>query len=124
MNAEVLADPAGHAYPAVQVSLHGDTLATTPLKVPAAHREHTEAPARLNVPGVQTDAVALLDPARHAYPALQTPLHAALLAPANPNLPLGQGPLHADEGIAVVTPYLPAAQSVHAAAAAVLNLPA
>ncbi len=124
MDAVALVDPAGHAYPAVQVSMHGDTLAALPLKVPGAHGEHTEAPARLNVPEGQTDVVSLVDPAGHAYPALQTPLHAALLAPADPNLPLGQGPLHAAEGRPAASPYLPAAQTVHAADAAVLNLPA
>jgi hypothetical protein len=124
MDAVALMDPAGHAYPAVHVSLQGDTLATLPLYVPAVQDEQTGAPARLNVPEGQTNAVALLDPSGQACPALQTPLHATLLAPATPNLPLGQAPLQAAEGKPAVSPYLPAGQSVHADAAAALNLPA
>ncbi len=66
MDGVAVVDPSGHEYPAVQVPLQADDLAVVLLKVPAAHGVHTAAPARLNVPAGQTDAVVLADPAGQA----------------------------------------------------------
>jgi hypothetical protein len=49
-------------------------------KVPAGHSEHTAAPPVEYRPGMHGDTVATVDPAGHAYPALQSPLHAAVVS--------------------------------------------
>ncbi len=107
--------PAGHAYPAMQFPLHADVsspdaepkvpagqaavhadvfiAAVAPYR-PATHALHVDAPELLNCPKGHTDAVPLVDPAGHAYPAVQSPLHA-------------------DVFIAGVAPYSPAAHAVH-----------
>ncbi len=56
-----LADPAGQAYPAVQLP-------------------HEAAPTELNWPAAHMTAVALGDPAGHAYPAVQLATQALLRA--------------------------------------------
>ncbi len=68
--------PAGHAavHPAV----------VRPLAFPnrpAAQSVQLPCPPALNFPGLHMDAVALVDPAAHAYPALQLPLHVATDTP-------------------------------------------
>ncbi len=90
-----LVDPAGHVYPAVQTPLHADVfIAAVAPNRPAAHTLHNPARESLNCPKGHTDAVPLVDPAGHAYPAVQSPLHA-------------------DVFIAGVAPYSPAAHAVH-----------
>jgi len=100
--AVALVDPAGQAYPAVQLPVQdgvvrpvvepkvpagqGDVHAATPTPaedpyLPAAQEVHVPAAARLYVPGGQMDAVALVDPAGQAYPARQLPLQAAVAKP-------------------------------------------
>ncbi len=84
--AVALVDPAGHACPALQGPLHRAVLkpATVTLnQVPAGQSLHAPAPARLYCPAGQTDAVALVDPAAHAYPAVQLPLQVAVLRPSS-----------------------------------------
>ncbi len=107
--------PAGHACPEVQFPLQAneDSPAEDP-KVPAGqaavqlalvirgeapnrpatHMLHSPAPERLYCPAGHGDVVALVDPAGHAYPAVQFPLHA-------------------DVFIVGVAPYRPAAHAVH-----------
>jgi hypothetical protein len=60
-------DPAGHAYPAVHGPLQaGDaTFDALPYR-PGPHRLQVDAPDRLNVPGLQDEAVAVVEPAGHA----------------------------------------------------------
>jgi hypothetical protein len=72
---------------------------------PAAHDVHEPWPPTLYVPGRHIDAVALVDPAAQACPAVQLPLHAA-------------------DGSPGTAPYRPAAQDVHDAAPASEYLPA
>ncbi len=61
---------------------------------PAAQGVQAAAPAREYCPTAQLDAVPLVDPAGHAYPAVQPPEHA-------------------DEDRPVVSPYLPLGHDVH-----------
>ena len=49
--------------------------------VPAGHGEHVPAPAREYCPAAQIAWVADADPAAHAYPALQLPVHPAVVKP-------------------------------------------
>ncbi len=74
MHAVALVDPATQAYPAVQLPEQAVVVrpAVAPYK-PAAHGLHVPAAPRLNVPGAQTTAVALVDPSGQAYPGLQPP---------------------------------------------------
>jgi hypothetical protein len=89
--AVALVDPAMHAYPAVQLSVQEATgMAGVAPYRPAAQEMHTPAPDRLYFPGGHVAAVALVDPAMHAYPAVQLPLHAAVGRPVvDPNVPAG-----------------------------------
>ncbi len=58
---------------------------------PAPHSVHDSAPATLYDPSGHIDAVALTDPAAHAYPAWQAPVQAAVVnLGSDPNLPAGQ----------------------------------
>jgi hypothetical protein len=101
-----LVDPAGHAYPAVQTPLHADVfIAAVAPNCPATHTLQADAPALLNCPAGQVDTLPLVDPAGHAYPAVQTPLHA-------------------DVFIAAVAPNCPATQALHVDAPELLNCPA
>jgi hypothetical protein len=86
-------EPVGQAYPALQLPPHPAVPkpGASP-KVPAGQREHTPRPARLYWPMGQMAAVELVDPAAHAYPAVQSPLHANVVnAGVAPNFPAGQG---------------------------------
>ena len=111
-------DPATHAYPALQLPLH-DAFAR-PLAAPyrpALQPVHAPAPAKLYVPGPHRVAVPFVDPAGHAYPALQLPLHAAVGRPAAaPKVPAGHAPLHNALPMVLVAPNLPAGHAVHAPA--------
>ena len=106
-----LVDPATQKYPALHKPLHDDDpKPLTAPNVPAGHGAvhaadvrpvvspyrpvlqlvQTPAPPTLNLPSGHIAAVALVDPATHAYPALQFPLHAADGRPAvAPNVPAG-----------------------------------
>jgi len=101
-----LVDPATHAYPVLQLPEHDADVrpADAPCK-PAGHGVHRDAPDRLYVPAGHTDAVRLVDPATHAYPALQFPLQLADVRPAD-------------------APYRPALQTVHKPAPGKLYCPA
>ena len=58
---------------------------------PAPHSVHDPAPATLYDPSGHINAVALVDPAAHAYPAWQDPVHCELdVLLFEPNLPAGQ----------------------------------
>jgi hypothetical protein len=107
-----LADPATQKYPAVQLPVQVATVMAEELpNSPAGHGVHTPAPDRLYCPATQIAAVELVDPATHAYPAVHSPLHAAVLRPdTDPNVPAGHGAVHAAVGSAVVLPYSPALQ--------------
>ena len=124
--AVALVDPATHAYPAAQLPLHAaDGRPAVAPYVPAGHALHTPAPLKLYCPAGHTTAVAFVDPATHAYPALQLPLHPALdRPPTKPYRPAGQGPLHAAVVNADVKPNKPATQSVQNPAPAMEYLPA
>ena len=61
-------------------------------------------------------AVAVVDPATHAYPAAHGPLHCAVDAPvALPYRPASHSPLHAGVDMPTLAPYDPAAQSLQSA---------
>jgi hypothetical protein len=123
-------DPAGHAYPALQV-MHDVAPATA--KLPAAHNavggsattdpaghaypalqfEHDVAPATAKRPAGHkaADGLAVVDAAGHAYPAVQLPLHPAACKPCvSPYLPAGQS---VQLLAAVADEYRPAAHKVH-----------
>jgi hypothetical protein len=91
----------------LQVPVHASWAVVRPgvvPKRPAGHPVHAGAPPRLNCPAGHRAAVADVDPATHAYPAVQYPVHRAEARP-------------------VVAPYVPAGHLVHAAALAVLYCP-
>jgi hypothetical protein len=70
------------------------------------------------------EAVADVEPAGQAYPALQFPEQAAVVRPVvAPYLPALHGPEHTDDVNAVAMPYCPAGQLVHVAAPAPLYCP-
>ncbi len=121
----VFVEPAGHAYPAVQLPLHATVaMAAEAPKSPAGHGEHAPAPARLYRPAAQIAAVALVDPAGHAYPSEHGPLHAAVVRPAtDPNVPAGHGAVQAAVGSPRVSPYKPALQLLQVPAPRTLNFP-
>jgi heat shock protein HspQ len=120
------ADPATHAYPAEQGPLQDalDRPLTAP-KVPAGHGEvqaalvspvvlpyrpapqsvQAPAPPTLNLPAAHTAAVALVDPATHAYPA-------------------EQGPLQDGDDRPLTAPKVPAGHAVQLPAPPTLNCPA
>jgi hypothetical protein len=109
MTSVAVRDPAGQKYPASHCPLHVSAVmpATDPNRPaghsavqsdvvspvvfpnrPTAQSVHTPCPPVLNFPGGHAAAVAVVDPAAHAYPAAQSPLHAAVCRPrAEPNLP-------------------------------------
>jgi hypothetical protein len=86
---------------------------------------HDPAPLKLYCPAAHADALADVEPAGHANPALHGPEHAELDRPATaPYWPGGHGPLHDALPLAAENPNCPAAQSVHTAAPLRLYLPA
>ena len=94
-----ITEPSGQLYPALQAPLQLEVVssATEPYRPaphcpehasvvnpydepywPASHgkqKSTPKTPPRLYRPGVQIDAVAFVDPAAHAYPAAQGPVH-------------------------------------------------
>jgi hypothetical protein len=112
--------------PAAQLPLHADVVkpAAEPNR-PATQSVQDPEPATEYLPAGHWLAVALVDPAGQAYPALHGPIHwAEVCAAALPNRPAVQLPLQADVPIAAVEPYRPATQSVHTDAPPKENLPA
>ena len=123
--AVALVEPVEHAYPAVHWPLHAavPTAAVAPYR-PAAHILHAPAPAKLYWPAGHAAAVELVDPAAHAYPAVQLPLHAGDVSPVvAPKVPAGHGPVQEEVVSAAVLPYRPAGQLAHAEAPRRLNVP-
>ncbi len=125
MAAVALVDPATQKYPAAQLPLQlTDGRPAVAPYVPAGHRLHWPAPPALYWPATHIAAVALVEPATQAYPALQLPLQPALDRPAvAPYVPEGQGAVHAADGSAMEAPYSPGLQFVHALDPLTLNLP-
>ncbi len=75
---------------------------------------HDPAPPRLYVPGEHCTAVALVDPAAHAYPAEHGPEQLVELRPeVTPYLPARQAPLQASVVSPKESPYRPGLHCVH-----------
>ena len=113
--AVALVDPAAHAYPATQLPEHPavPSPAVDPYS-PAAHGVHVPDPPTLYLPATQIEAVGLVDPAAHAYPALQFPLHAGVVRPeVAPYVPAGHAPVHPAVDSPDDAPYRPAAHTLH-----------
>ncbi len=80
---------------------------------PALQSLHDPAPDKLYFPTLHTAAVEFVDPATHAYPAVQFPLHDAVVRPiVAPYVPAGQGAVQFAEAIAAASPYVPGAHGV------------
>ena len=90
-----MVDPATHAYPAAHGPLQfAVALPLTLPYSPALHAVHTLAPAKLYCPALHCTAVALVDPAAHAYPAAHGPLQLLFVAPLTfPYRPASHTPL-------------------------------
>lgn len=125
-NAVGTTDPAGHAYPGEHVPEHNALVRPgVDPKVPAGHKTHVPAPAREYDPAGHCTAVALVEPAGHAYPAEQFPEHAALVRPETaPKDPAGHSPEHVGTVRAGPEPYVPGGHWVHSLAPAPLYVPA
>ena len=123
--AVAVVDPATHAYPAAQLPLHAaDGRPAVAPYVPAGHALHNPAPLKLYWPTPHITAVAFVDPATQACPALQLPLHPALDRPAvAPYVPAGHGAVQEADARAGVAPYRPALQFVHTPDPLMLYLP-
>ncbi len=126
ISAVAFVDPATQACPALQLPLHAaDGRPAVAPYVPAGHALHTPALPTLYRPAVHIAAVALVDPATQACPALQLPLHPAEVRPSvAPYVPAGHGAVQEADARAVVAPYRPALQFVQVLDPATLNLPA
>jgi hypothetical protein len=126
ISADALADPGTQKYPAVQLPLHAaDGRPAVAPYVPAGHALHAPAPPTLYRPAAHISAVALVDPAGQAYPALQLPLQPALAIPLTaPYVPARHAPLQLAVGKAATAPYRPTLQFVQVLNPATLNLPA
>jgi hypothetical protein len=84
-DAVALVEPGAHAYPAVHMPLQAAVFKPAVValnQVPAGQLLHDPAPARLYRPGGHIDAVALVEPTGHTYPAVHRPLHTAEFKPA------------------------------------------
>ncbi len=89
--AVLFVDPAGQAYPAVQLPLQPavDNPTVDP-NVPAGHELHWGEASILKEPAPHKTIVLFVDPGGQAYPARHPPLHAAVDRPvAAPNVPPG-----------------------------------
>jgi hypothetical protein len=113
--------------------------------LPATQGVQVPAPVRLYCPAAQVAAVAVIDPATQAYPAVQAPVHVDTVRPVvepylpashgpehtavvrpvvEPNLPAGHAAVHNATLSPVVEPYLPVGHAVHdVAVVVVLYLP-
>jgi hypothetical protein len=118
-------DPAGHAYPSRHLPLHDEVdIPTEEPNCPPGHRPHCPAPTKLNVPIGHSNAVAFVDPSRHAYPAVQFPEHTEDVSPdIDPNVPAGHGAVQLDVFSPLLDPYSPALQFVHTPAPPRLYVP-
>jgi hypothetical protein len=118
MDAVALVDPAPQAYPAVQLPEQAAvTRAVVAPNFPAGHWVHADAPAREYWPAGQMEVVAEVDPAGHACPAEQLPVHDAEVSPAeDPYCPAEHSPVQSAVVMPVDEPYLPAAHWVQNAA--------
>ena len=85
-------EPGGQANPGPHPPAHDELVKpSTTLKVPLGHGTQLPRPPALYVPAGQMAAVALAEPAGHAYPGTHGPLHAAEVRPeVLPKRPLGQ----------------------------------
>ena len=130
--AVALTEPAGQAYPAGHSPLQLGAVRPVdepyappghkPLQLafvspaldpyrPAAQGVHVAALPTEYWPAGHSTAVALVEPAGHAYPAAHGPLHVGTDIPlAAPYRPASHGPLHRDDGSASVPPYCPGGQ--------------
>jgi hypothetical protein len=79
-----LVDPAGQAYPGAQDPVQ-DAVPSAGVdpNSPAGHREQALAPGPLYDPGPQGSAVAMVEPALQAYPALHRPEQEADVRPGD-----------------------------------------
>ncbi len=69
-------DPAGHAYPALQLPLHAALASAVSLPYrPAGQSLQAETPPTEYWPGEHGAEVAVVDPGTQAYPGAQGPLH-------------------------------------------------
>ncbi len=98
--------PDTQKWPAGQAAVHKEV----PIPLvdpyrPAGHDLHTESPPSVYFPAGQTEAVAVVEPAAHAYPALHAPLQE-------------------DDAMPVVDPKRPEAHEVHAVSPPPLYFPA
>ena len=86
--------------------LHVDAFnPVTPPYRPAAHALHAATPPREYWPVAHTAAVALMDPATHAYPGVHGPVHSDVVKPVDaPYRPPAHRPLHAALGRLVEAP--------------------
>jgi hypothetical protein len=73
-----LADPAGHAYPAVQSLVHAVVRAVPDAHLPAAQSTQAPRPAVAYLPGPHVCTMSVVEPAGHAYPAVHISAHAPL----------------------------------------------
>ena len=77
-----LVEPAGHAYPAVQVPVQfGDGIAVVLPNLPAGHGVQLCTPTALYVPIGHGDPVPLMEPAGQKYPATHGPVHVDAVRP-------------------------------------------
>jgi hypothetical protein len=123
--AVALVEAAGQVYPALHSPLQlAEGMAADAPYSPATQSVHTLAPVKLYRPAGHTEAVAEVDPATHANPALQLPSQVDVVSPdTDPNRPASQGPLQLAVGMPDVEPYRPGAQSMHTLAPARLYFP-
>lgn len=118
-------DPEGHAYPGVHGPLHPAVVSPALLPYrPAGQGVQAPAPPTLNVPGAHMDAVALVDPAGHAYPGAHGPVQDVFVAPvALPKRPAAHGPLQLPLNSPVVFPNVPRGHWLHAPSPGALYSP-
>ncbi len=108
----VEADWAGHRYPTPQGSGAGEPPPGQADR--AGQLAQVPAPPKLYSPGGHSTAVALVEPAGQAYPAVHSPLQvSADAATAAPNRPAGHGAVQAAEASPLVFPNTPTGQLLH-----------
>ncbi len=118
-------DACTQMYPALQLPLHPAVdRPLVPPYSPAAQSTHAPHPDSEYRPGGQMDAVALVDPATHAYPAVQLAVQLDTDKPdTDPYRPASHGPVQAAVDMAVVAPNSPALQLVQTPAPTRLYVP-
>ncbi len=88
--AVALVDPAGHACPAAHTPVHSAVCAVAEPHFPGAQAVQDPAPGPLYRPAVHVLALALVDPAGHAYPAVQALVHTLARATELLHVPAAQ----------------------------------